>query len=147
MQLYPVPQNLILRAATRARLPHLARKLKHVAFDAGQSLWPSDSTDLHALFPLRGVLSLQVATSPAKQVEIGLVGPEGFAGIPFFLGSEAPGMEAVALTSGEAVVMTPQVFRGFLVSPVFRTAVERYAQLFLSTISRTSVCNRVHVIE
>ena len=147
MQLYPVPQNLILRVASRARLPHLARKLKHITFEPGQDLWSTDGVVSPAIFPLRGLLSLQIVASPSKPVEIGLVGREGFAGVSLSFGAEKSAMSAIALTPGEAVLMPPLVFRAYLVNASFQAAVSRYAQLFLSIVAHGSACNRIHVIE
>jgi len=147
MPLYPVPENLLLRAAARARLPHLARKLKHLTFEAGQELRPSGGHGAPAIFPVRGLISLQVPVSRGKRVEIGMVGREGFAGICLLLGTDRAKMTAVALTDGEAVIMPQQVFKGYLVNPAFRAAAERYAQLFIAVVAHGLVCNRVHVIE
>jgi CRP-like cAMP-binding protein len=147
MQLYPVPQNLILRAASRSRLPHLARKLRHINFEVGQELWAADAADTCAVFPLRGLLSLQIVASPGRAVEVGLVGREGFAGLGLSFGSEKQGMTTIALTSGEAMLMPAAVFRAYLTSTAFHGAVERYTHLFLTMIAHGSACNRIHVIE
>jgi CRP-like cAMP-binding protein len=147
MQLFPVPQNLILRAASRARLPHLARKLRHINFETGQELCAPQTVDAYAVFPLRGLLSLQIVAAPGRSVEIGLVGREGFAGLGLSFGAANEGMCAVALAPGEAMLMPAAVFRAYEASPGFRTAVERYTHLFLTMVAHGSACNRIHVIE
>jgi hypothetical protein len=61
MQLYPVPQNLLLRALARAKAPVPAGKLQHLTFDAGQTLWNAGDSAPYAVFPVRGALSLQLS--------------------------------------------------------------------------------------
>jgi CRP-like cAMP-binding protein len=143
---YPVPENLLLRAAN-AKLPLGAGKLVHVTFEAGQQLWRADDTRPHAFFPLRGALSLQLSPDGAKHVEIALVGREGFAGVSLVAGSTRARMSAIAISDGEAFVMSSEMFRRYAAVPAFRAALDRYTQLFVTMVSRILVCNRVHAIE
>ena len=80
MQLNVTDRNLLLRAASSAKRPRLDRKLKHVMFEAGQQIWPADVNIPYALFPLRGVISLQMSPHTEKPVEIAVVGREGQCG-------------------------------------------------------------------
>src|SRR5690242_16659425 len=109
-----VPENVLLRAAFGGKTSNLHRKLKHMVFEAGQQLWAAEELIPYALFPLRGVVSLQLAAAPGKQVEIGVVGREGFLELSLLLVAKKAQMIAVALTPGEAVVMDPDVFRDSL---------------------------------
>ncbi len=141
------PQNALLRVALSARKPKLLRKLTRVVFDAGQQFWlPGDPIPC-ALFPSRGVISLQRSPSPARRVEIALVGSEGFVGVPLVLGSDTTRMVAVALTAGEAVAMPKDVFREYMRAVAFRTAVERYVNAFIVLLAERSLCHRVHVLQ
>jgi len=146
MQLYPVPENLLLRAIARTK-PTAAAKLEHVVFEPGQELWRAGETSPHAFFPLRGAISLQVAPSPGKHVEIAMVGPEGFAGVALALGLGTTRATAIALSPGEAVVAPREVFRRWLVNPQFRDAIENYTDLFVTLLSNVLACSRVHVLE
>ena len=145
MQLSSIPENLLLRAAHRAR--RQSGQLQHIVFDAGEQLWTADAPVPYALFPLRGVVSLQISADHGKRADIGLLGREGFAEVPLFLGSEQTHMFAVGLTGGEALVMPPDLFRTYLGDARFRDAMERYMRLLLVMLSHFSLCNRVHVIE
>src|SRR5690242_11309419 len=116
------PENLLLRAASGGKRSNFHGKLKHLAFEAGHRFWPPEEPIPYALFPLRGVVSLQLAAAPGKQVEIGVVGREGFLELALLLGAEKTQMNAVALTSGAAVAMDPDVFRDSLNRTVFKTA-------------------------
>jgi CRP-like cAMP-binding protein len=146
MQLYSV-ENLLLRAAYRGKDPAFIRKLKRVAFDAGHQFWPAGGEWSEILFPIRGVLSLQIVSGSGKQVEVGQVGREGLAGIAQLLRGDQPQLLPVALTPGEVLIMPPETLAGLLRTAAFRAAVDRYLRLFLVMLSRISVCNRIHVIE
>jgi CRP-like cAMP-binding protein len=144
MQLYPVPENLLLRAIARTK-PAAASKLEHVVFEAGQELWRGGGSRPYAFFPVRGAISLQVAPSPGKHVEIAMVGPEGFAGVALAQG--ATRATAIALSPGEGVIVPQEVFRRWLTNPQFRAAVECYTGLFVTLLSNFLACSRVHVLE
>jgi CRP-like cAMP-binding protein len=147
MQLYPVPQNLLLRALTRAKAQVPAGKLQHLTFDGGQTLWNVGEKGPYAVFPLRGALSLQLSPGGQRQVEVAIVGREGLAGVALIPGAETNRTAAVAISPGEALVMSRQVFRRAMETPAFRTAIDRYLQLHMVTLSQMVACNRVHVIE
>jgi CRP-like cAMP-binding protein len=145
-QLYSV-ENLLLRAAYRGKDPALIRKLKRVAFDAGHQFWPDGGEWSDIIFPVRGVLSLQIVSGSGKQVEIGQVGREGLAGLAQLLRGDQPRIVPVALTPGEVLLMPPETLNSLLRNAAFRAALDRYLRLFLVMLSRISVCNRIHVIE
>lgn len=146
MQLYPVPENLLLRAIARTK-PSAAAKLEHVVFDPGQQLWHIGDSNPYAFFPLRGVISLQVAPSPGKHVEIAIVGPEGFAGVALGRCDGQTRSSAVALSAGEALMAPREILRRWLAIPAFRAGVERYTELHVSMLSNILACSRVHVLE
>jgi CRP-like cAMP-binding protein len=118
-----------------------------VAFDAGHQFWPDTGEWSEILFPVRGVLSLQIVSGSGKQVEIGQVGREGMAGIAQLLRGDQPRIVPVALTPGEVLLMPVDTLNGLLRNAAFRAAVDRYLRLFLVMLARISVCNRIHVIE
>lgn len=145
MRLSPSPENLLLRAAHQAK--RSAWQLKHVVFDVGEQLWTADAPVSYALFPLRGVVSLQVSGDRGKRADIALLGREGCAETPLLLGAEHSHMIATGFTGGEALLMPSELFATFLRDPRFRDAVNRYMRLFLVMLHQFSFCNRVHVIE
>jgi CRP-like cAMP-binding protein len=113
----------------------------------GERLWTSGAPIPYVLFPVRGVVSLQIAADEGKQADIGLVGREGCAEVSCLLGAGQTRTIAVALTAGEAIVVKPNTFRIWLDDRRFREATERYMQMFLTMLNRISACNRVHKIE
>ena len=143
----PAALNLLLRAAPAARRSKSGGRLKHVVFAAGTQFWQEGEALTHVLFPVRGILSLQMPAGPGKRVEVGLVGTEGIAGISLLLGEPKARMTVVALTDGEAVLMPRKVFQSCLDSPGFRAAVNQYLRFFILMLAKLSACHRAHVVE
>jgi len=147
MDAYRAPDNLLLRAAARARRPELLRRVKLVHFEPGHRFWSAGDRIPFAVFPLRGLLSLQFAASPEKHIEVALVGREGFAGISLVHGEDRSRMTVTGITAGEAALMSRDAFHHYMRYSVFRESVEKYVHLFLVVVSQMSICNRAHVIE
>lgn len=141
------PQNLLLQAVLRAKKPHLRGRVGHISFEVGHQFWPAEGRIPFALFPLRGIVSLQVVATPGKQVEIALVGREGFAGVPLFHGIGRSVMSATARSSGEAITMSPSTFQEYLGDSRFRSMVGSYVDSFEVMLAEISLCNRVHGID
>jgi CRP-like cAMP-binding protein len=146
MSLYSLPENLLLRAVARSK-PAGAAKLEHLVFEPGQQLWSVGDAAPFAFFPIRGAISLQVTPAVEKHVEIAIVGNEGFAGVALSVGADRARAAAVALSAGEAVMMSRDVFRRWLTIRAFREAVDSYTSLFVSMLENNLACSRVHVLE
>ena len=144
MRFQRTPENLLLRAAARAFDPG---KLKHVVFEPGEPLWEPEGPVHFALFPTRGVVSLQVHAGGEKRADIALCGREGFLEPAFLFDDRNTKTAAVAFTAGEGFAMEPALFRAFWKNTRFREAVHGYVRVFLVMAHRISVCNRLHVIE
>lgn len=142
-----IPHNAVLRTAAATAGLSFIGQFRHLVFEAAHQFWPLGGSIPYALFPLRGVVSLQIPVLPAKQVEIVMVGREGFAGVPLLFASKRSRMLAVATTDGEAIAIPPDVFQRLLRTHTFRSACERYVSAFITIVAQLSLCNRVHVIE
>ena len=142
MRAFSVPQNLVLRAAAVR-----ADGLPHTVFAAGERFWKEGAELRHALFPVRGVVSLQVSAPPHRQVQVAMVGREGFAGASLFFGDTKARETAVALTDGEAVLVPLARFEACLRKAAFRRAAGAYVRTLLLMLQRTAACTRVHLLE
>ena len=144
MRIIPVADNLLLRAARRvnSRTP-----LNHVVFQAGEQLWTSGEQISHVLFPVRGVISLQVLAADGKRVDIGLLGREGCIDVTSFMGAKETRVNALGLTDGEALAMRSDLFQKHLTITPFRKALEQYFCMLLVMFNQIAVCGRIHAIE
>ena len=144
---YEGPENPLLRAAISADRPYLARRLKHTVYVAGQQFWKPSKPIPYALFPIRGIISIRLSPVPDRLIEVGIVGHEGFVGLPLFFGLDFPIGIPIALTAGEAVLMPADVYQAYCRGSVFRAAIERYLAFYITMLGYMSLCSRAHTFE
>jgi CRP-like cAMP-binding protein len=79
--------------------------------------------------------------------EMGLVGNDGMVGVPLILGGETTLNRAVVQMAGGALRMEANLLvQEFARSGAFQQSLLRYTQAFLTQISQTAVCNRLHPV-
>lgn len=101
----------------------------------------------HAWFPLTAFLS-KVVPADRGPLEVGLVGFEGFLGLPLALGVESSRLGAVVQGEGDALRIPARAFRKQLEqSAALRRLTGRYAHVVMSQLTQNAVCNRFHVVE
>jgi len=99
----------------------------------------------YAYFPIGGVFSLLMETADGGAVETLTVGNEGMLGLPAVLGAARSPTRAVCQISGWVL----RVPMGRLVEAAPRAGVlysrlARYAEVRLTSLSRSVACNRLH---
>jgi len=99
-------------------------------------------------FPVNCLISLLTAVDKRRTLEVGMVGNEGMAGMPFILGMGVSGVRALVQGGGEALRMSAAAFRvEFERSPALQQALYRYTYALMAQISQTAACNRFHDTE
>jgi CRP-like cAMP-binding protein len=79
---------------------------------------------------------------------MGIVGNDGAVGIALFLGGDATSNRAVVQIAGVAFRMRAAIVREqFSLGGEFQRLLLRYVQAFITQVSQTAVCNRLHTIE
>jgi CRP-like cAMP-binding protein len=143
----PVNNVILLSAADneyRALRPHLEYVLlpnRLVLHEAGAKLE-------FAYFPNRGLISLVVAMEDGKTAEAGVVGNEGFIGIPAAVGLSTSPLLAVVQIKGHGFRIEVGALQKVLESiPHFQLLLSRYAVVQGMQIAQTAACNRLHNIE
>ena len=80
--------------------------------------------------------------------EVGLVGREGFLGVPVLLGGDSNDLETMVQSAGTALRMDVPAFREALERiPAFRTLLLRYTLVHHGQVVRTAACNGRHHID
>jgi CRP-like cAMP-binding protein len=101
-----------------------------------------------AAIPPREYKRLQVhltAVDKRRTLEVGMVGSEGMAGMPFILGMGVSGVRAVVQGEGNALRMASAPFRTeFDRNRPLQKALFRYLYVLMAQISQTAACNRFH---
>jgi CRP-like cAMP-binding protein len=142
------PASHLLAALPPWEYQRLRPLLEDVPLPAGAVLYETGQPIRHVHFPTAGVLSL--LSSPqgrGEGIEVGVVGREGMAGLPVFLGARTAPTRCVVQVTGAAVRMR---------ADHFRTRVHRdgalhglllhYTHAFLNQVSQTVACNALHSV-
>ena len=137
--------NQILASIPVGEYGRLSRKLEPVTLKFGQVLYEPGNAIEHVYFPLDSMVSLLTAVDRRRTLEVGMVGNEGMAGMPFILGVGISGVRALVQGAGQAMRMGAKAFRTeFERNPALQQALYRYTYALMAQISQTAACNRFH---
>jgi len=101
-----------------------------------------------AYFPNRGLISLVVVMKDGRTAEAGVVGNEGFTGIPAAAGLSKGSLRAVVQITGDGFRVKVGALQTTLESaPRLQMLLNRYAAIRSMQIAQTAACNRLHGIE
>jgi CRP-like cAMP-binding protein len=144
----PPSTNRILQSLPARDLLRLNRQLEPVRLSFGQVLYEPGKTIRHVYFPLDSLISLLTAVDRKRSLEVGMVGNEGMAGMPFILGAGESGVRVIVQGAGGALRMAAEPFRKeFDRTPHLQQALYRYTYALMAQISQTAACNRFHEAE
>jgi CRP-like cAMP-binding protein len=133
-----------------ARIPpresrRLQAHLEPVELKFGQVLYEPGKPIRHVYFPVDCLISLLTAVDKRRTLEVGMVGNEGMAGMPFILGMGVSGVRAIVQGGGNALRMASAPFRiEFKRNQPLQDALYRYTYALMAQISQTAACNRFH---
>jgi CRP-like cAMP-binding protein len=140
--------NRILSLLPAEEYDRLAPHSRYVELPLREVLYRPEDPMPFVYFPLSGTVSLTAPMRDGREVEIGVVGREGMAGLPVFLGTDSSPFKAVVQVSGGAVrvragALREEAGRGGELSRLLL----RYAQAFFVQAAQTAACNRLHPME
>ena len=140
--------NRILSLLPAGDYGRLAAHFQYVELPLGEVLYQPDTPLSHVYFPVSGTVSLTAPMSDGGEVEVGVVGREGMAGLPVFLGTDSTPFKALVQVAGGAV----RVAAGRFISEAgpggeLHRLLLRYAQAFFVQAAQTAACNRFHQME
>ncbi len=140
--------NLVLARLPATDYRRLYKQLKPVTLDFGQVIYEPGAAIQHVYFPVDCLISLLTAVDKRRTLEVGMVGKEGMAGMPFILGVGVSGVRAIVQGEGTAMRMSAATFRiEFNRSRPLQDALYRYTYALMAQISQTAACNRFHEAE
>jgi CRP-like cAMP-binding protein len=142
------PRNIILSQLPETEYSAFARWLQPVDLPLNMALSEPNQLIEYIYFPNRGLISTDALTEKGETVEVGLIGREGFAGLPALL--EQPQMSHIVLMqgAGEGLRIRSSIVREeFLKGGLLQRLVYRFAYLQLVQITQSVLCNRVHEVE
>jgi CRP-like cAMP-binding protein len=140
--------NRILASLPSRERLRLSAQLFPVNLKFGQILYEPGKAIHQVYFPLNCLISLLTAVDKRRTLEVGMVGSEGMAGMPFILGMGVSGVRALVQGAGNALRMSAKAFRlEFDQTPALQQALHRYTYALMAQISQTAACNRFHEAE
>jgi CRP-like cAMP-binding protein len=139
-----VERNRLLRVLDPKEYAWLNEHLKPVVLETGEVIAEEDEPFRYVHFIESAVVSIVNRVGSAT-VEVGTVGNEGMAGLSVFLDGGIAASRTFAQVPGESKRMRADVFAaGIDKRPALRRLLNRYTQAFLTQVSQTAACNRVH---
>jgi CRP-like cAMP-binding protein len=141
----PAPRNRLLAALPAEDLAGLWPRLEMVELPLRRVLHTVGEPIKAVFFPETGYASMLAYMEDGDAAEVGLVGWEGFIGLPLLLGADHDDIEAMVQSPGTALRMDAAAFREALESiPALRTLLLRYALIHHGQVARTAACNGRH---
>jgi CRP-like cAMP-binding protein len=140
--------NRILAGLPPNSSQRLLAQLEAVPLKFRQVLYEPGNAIRHVYFPIDCLISLLTAVDKRRTLEVGMVGNEGMAGMPFILGVGVSGVRALVQGQGVALRMAAAPFRiEFARNRPLQEALYRYTYALMAQISQTAACNRFHDAE
>src|SRR5450755_1241933 len=140
--------NRVLANIPPKEYQRLRAQLEPVTLAFGQILYEPGEAIRHVYFPIDCLISLLTAVDKRRTLEVGMVGSEGMAGMPFILGMGVSGVRALVQGGGKALRMASAPFRiEFDRNRPLQQALLRYTHALMAQISQTAACNRFHDAE
>jgi len=137
--------NQVLNDIQAPEYRRLATQLEPVTLKFGQILYEPGQSIRHVYFPIDCLISLLTAVDKRRTLEVGMVGNEGMAGMPFILGVGLSGVRALVQGGGKALRMASGRFRiEFDRNRPLQQALFRYTYALMAQVSQTAACNRFH---
>ncbi|MCK6453411.1 MAG: Crp/Fnr family transcriptional regulator [Alphaproteobacteria bacterium] len=140
--------NRLLASLPDANARLLAPHLGAVAFDRRYCFGKAHEPIEHVYFIELGLASINAGHGGGKQVETGLIGPEGMTGVPVVLRDDRSAFHTYAETAGRALRIEAAALREALdASPSLHTTLLRYANALMVQVAHTALANGRCTIE
>jgi len=125
----------------RPHLEYFPTPIKTVLFERGGEI-------RYVHFPLSGAHSVLAIMEDGSAVEVGTVGLEGMSTVDVLTGSTQATETTICQIPGESLRMRVEQFNELLGrAPEFRRLLYRFLQAYLSQVSQSVACNRLHTTE
>ena len=140
--------NRILAKLPRAEYERLRPGMEAVHLAQGRVLYNAGDPVRHAYFPMGGMVSVLSTTEDGRMIEVGMIGSEGFAGIPVVLRVSAAPYRVVVQISANAVRVRGELLREeFNRGGRLQDLMLRYTHTLLTQVAQSAACNRFHTVE
>jgi CRP-like cAMP-binding protein len=122
------------------KLEFVRLKVHHVLHEPGDTL-------KSAYFPNSGLVSILSVFPDGKCVEVGLVGREGFIGLPLVAGFRTANTRAIIQIEASAFRIDADALAGILQqSRALDRRLQQFSQVLAMEVTQVAACNRLHEV-
>ena len=140
--------NEILLGLPAREFDRLLPKLEFVRLRTHHVLHEPGDTLKSAWFCNSGLISILSVFPDGKSVEVGLVGKEGFIGVPLVAGFRTSPTRAIAQIEASAFRVDSEKLVGLLrESPKLERQLQQFSQIMAAQVTQIAACNRLHEVE
>lgn len=140
-------ENEVLLALPRGEYDAVLPKLEFVRLKLHQVIHEAGETLKSAYFCNSGMFSVLNVMPDGKSVEVGLIGKEGFSGIPLLAGFLTSHTRTVVQAEATAFRIDADTLRALLTRcPKLEHQLNRFVQLMAVQVTQVAACNRLHEV-
>lgn len=139
--------NRLLAALPKREYRQLSAELEPVTLIFGDILFEPGANVRYVYFPNNSIVSLLSAVEEREHLEVGIVGNDGMAGLPVFLGVGKSRTRGLVQGEGSAMRMKAAALRSATSNGgMLPKLLHRYTHALLTQISQSAACNRFHLV-
>jgi len=140
--------NLILRGLPRNEFPQVFSAMELVRLRLHQVLHEAGETIKSVYFLNEGIGSVLTVQPDGKSVEVGLIGKEGFVGVPVIFGFSTSPLRVVTQADGTGYRIDADALRTMLPRyPMLEKRLQRFSMMLGMQSTQIAACNRLHNVE
>ncbi|MGH6994560.1 MAG: Crp/Fnr family transcriptional regulator [Candidatus Binataceae bacterium] len=141
----PYSGNDLLAALAPVAFNRLRPHLRSVKLSLRQIVSPAGDAIRHVYFPETGMISLVQRMADGGVTEVGMIGREGFFGIPLLLGARTGVSEANVQMKGTALRMSAKAFQAAVSrNGDLKARLLRFSHALHGQVTQTAACNARH---
>ena len=140
-------ENTLLGTMPKSDLALLSSQLELKELTMGEVLQEPNKPLEYAYFPISGICSVIAENVEGVQAETGLIGREGYVGIPIVLFADSAPSQVIVQASGCALrISRTKLLKAIGKSPSLQAKLLRFAHTFNVQVSQTAVANGHYTI-
>jgi CRP-like cAMP-binding protein len=140
--------NVILRSLPRAERARIFSSLEFVRLRLQQVLHEPAEVIRSGYFLNDGICSILTVQPDGESVEVGLIGKEGFVGLPVIFGFKTSALRMITQGDGTAYRVDVEILRNLLPHcPALERQLQRYSMILGIQSTQLAACNRLHDVE
>lgn len=140
--------NLILCSIPENESSQFFPSMEFVRLNLHQGLHEVGEAIRSVYFLNEGLASVLTVQPDGKSVEVGLIGKEGFVGLPVIFGFKTSGLRVMTQAPGTAYRVDVEILHRILPHcPELRQQLQRFSMILGMQSTQLAACNRLHEVD